>query len=307
MQASRRLRRERMSLRSVAEEGSDAAEGLEHVSLLRTGRYDLYLGPDLKRCLLQDVHNVLLVNLVVGRPALLARGRDHLLRRLHLALILGDTFLYRPAVLALHGYLGRLDIVRDQDGIRNRLLQRVEDSGEAVDRQTARFVDLGQKSLDEFLLLNQPHVLQGIGRLLHELPHTLPPRVRGVNDCEDILLQLIVEIPTLQEVLLRRSGAPGDQTRDLGVIDEDPRSVLAHPVEVVGEFHLSRPLIATSTVVQHETVANETTSYGKLDIDELVVAQIPLPPNPLHFCENQLALIYHSKLRYCILEEYEPL
>src|SRR2546428_6771379 len=204
-------------------------------------------------------------------------------------------------------YLGRFDIVRDQDGIRNRLLQRVEDSGEAVDRETVRFVDLGQKSLDEFLLLNQSHVLEGIGRLLHELPHTLPPRVRGVNDCEDILLQLIVEIPTLQEVLLRRSGAPDDQTRDLGVIDEDPRSVLAHPVEVVGEFHLSRPLIATSTVVQHETVANETTSYGKLDIDELVVAQIPLPPNPLHFCENQLALIYHSKLRYCILEEYEPL
>jgi len=62
------------------------------------------------------------MNLVVGRPATSRKGWRSSLESLASALILGDTFLYRPAVLALHSYLGRLDIVRDQDGVRNRLL-----------------------------------------------------------------------------------------------------------------------------------------------------------------------------------------
>jgi len=67
-------------------------------------------------------------------------------------------------------------------------------------------VDFAQEFLDQALLLHEPDVLQDVPCLFHEFSDPLSARIAEVQDSDYFLLELVMEVPSLEEFVLGGAG-----------------------------------------------------------------------------------------------------
>ena len=229
---------------AVLEDGGDAAEGFEeHLPLLRLVGDHLDVGARLLRHLHQRLDEVLLLRQLVDVVA--ALGAPHLAEGLLEGLQLvevDDPSLLASALPAPQLHQGAPDALGEQEDMDVDALQRLDDLPLAVGRQPGVVADVAEEVLHDLPLLVEADALEEVLRLVHDLLDAPDARVGGVDDRQDLVLQLVVDVVPLEEVLLGGSGSADDDALEVRGVEEDLGHVLADPVEVLVEVHIPEPL-----------------------------------------------------------------